>query len=112
MNKSGISPVGYQVLVRPLQAKTETTGGLMLPEEVVEKDGLAGNRGVIIAVGAMAFAFDDWPDGRSKPDVGDTAHFIRYAAAGARLKGADGEDYWIVTDRDILATIEQDNEND
>jgi co-chaperonin GroES (HSP10) len=108
MNTSGIHPTEYNVLVEPYIAEQKTAGGLILPEEVVDKDGKAQTRGRIVDTGPMAFAFDDWPKDKDdqKPQIGQAIYFARYAAASSRITGKDDKEYWLIKDRDILATIE------
>ena len=108
MNTSGLKPTEYNVLIKPKQAKKKTSGGLLLPEDVTQKDGFAQTRGVIVAIGPMAFEFEDWPKGRDdeKPKIGDTVYFARYAGASSVYDGEDDNKYWIIKDRDILGIIE------
>jgi len=104
LNNSGINPMGYKVLVLPQEVKTKTPGGLFLPETKVEKDGFQRREGIIVAVSPMAFTFPDWPGHIEKPKPGDRVMFARYQAD--ELIGRDGQTYWIMEDRSIMATIE------
>ena len=100
----GINPTSLYVLVEPAFVEEKTTGGIILPEQIKEKDEWAQTRGVLIATGPVAFEFDDWPEGAMKPAIGQTVSFARYS--GTTLKGNDGKDYWVMKDRDIMTTIE------
>ncbi len=104
MNASGISPMGYKVLVLPREVETKTKGGLILAESTVEKDGFQRRAGVIVALSPMAFTFPDWPKDSPKPQIGDRVMYARYQAD--EVKGRDGQDYWIMEDRAIMAVIE------
>ena len=108
MNACGINPTEYNVLVEPYVAENKI-GNILLPEDVVEKDSRAQTRGRIVAVGPMAFAFEDWPTDKEnmKPKVGDAIYFARYSAASSRITGQDDKEYWLIKDRDVLATIEE-----
>lgn len=104
LNTSGINPLGYKLLVLPKEVKEKTAGGLFLPETTVEKDGFQRREGVIVAMSPMAFKFPDWPEGERKPQIGDRVMFARYQAD--ELTGIDGQKYWIMEDKAIMATIE------
>lgn len=100
---SGITPIEYNVVVRPDVVEAKTKGGLYLSDEVVERDQSGMTRGTLVAVSPMAFTFDDWPDGMAKPEVGQRVAFVRYA--GTLVPGADGEDYRVMKDKDVLAVL-------
>ena len=104
LNSSGVSPLGYKVLVLPKEVEAKTKGGLLLPESKVEKDGFQRREGIVVAASPMAFTFPDWPDGARKPQVGDRVMFARYQAD--EIAGKDGQSYWIMEDKAIMATIE------
>lgn len=106
MNKSGLRPTSYYILVRPKDVEEKTPGGLILPEDVAEKDKFAEMKGLLVAIGPMAFVFDDWPDGGIKPQVGDNILFAKYSAGSARVTGPDGEEYWLIKDQTVLAIFE------
>ena len=97
MNKSGIEPMKYQVLVMPDKVEEKTGGGIILPSETKEKEEFARTRGTIIAVGSIAFTDPDW---LRCPRVGEKVIFDRYAG-GMPVKGTDGEYYRLINDEEI-----------
>lgn len=97
----GIVPVEYKVVIRPVKAVERTKGGIMLPEQVIEKDQHAAIEGEIVALSPFAFTYEEWPIGARKPRIGDTAIFARYS--GNTIKGNDGTDYRIMNDKDVIA---------
>lgn len=99
----GIEPVEFKVLIRPVKADEKTKGGILLPEQVVEKDQHAAMEGVISALSPFAFTYEEWPAGARKPRIGDRVVFARYS--GINQKGADGVEYRIMNDKDIVAVI-------
>jgi chaperonin GroES len=101
MNKSGIRPVEYKVLVKPEAVEAQTAGGLYIPDSAKEKEKYAKERGDIIAIGSICFTDPNWLD---YPKVGDKILFDKYA--GATVKGQDGEDYRLISDKEIGAVIE------
>lgn len=104
MNGSGIKPVGYNVIVKPQAVEVKTKGGLLLPDQVIEKDSFGRTEGVLVAVSPMAFAFEEWPDGEPKPQVGDQVMFSRYNAT--EMQGRDGVTYWLMKDQSIVGIME------
>ena len=104
LNKSGIRPLEYKVLVLPKEVEAKTSGGLFLPETKMEKDGFQRREGILVDMSPMAFSFPDWPKDTPKPKIGDRVMFARYQAD--ELTGKDGATYWIMADKSIMATIE------
>lgn len=97
----GIVCLEYKVLVRPRKAEEKTKGGIVLPQQVVEKDQHAAMEGEICGMSPFAFSYEEWPIGADKPRIGDTVVFARYA--GITQKGNDGVEYRIMNDKDIVA---------
>ena len=103
MNESGIEPIEYNVLIDQDAVETKTKGGLIKPDEILERDKHGQTRGTIIAVSPMAFSFDDWPDGVAKPQPGDKVAIAKHS--GVFITGNDGKEYRVVKDKDIVAVI-------
>ena len=103
-NGSGVNPLGYKIIVRPQEVEAKTSGGLLLPDSKVEKDGFQRREGIIVAKSPMAFHNPDWPEGAAKPQIGDRVMFARYQAD--EINGRDGLTYWIMNDQSVMATIE------
>lgn len=99
-NESGIRPLEYKVLVKPLDVEEKTKGGIYLPETTKDKEKFAKQEGILIAVGAIAFTDPDWLD---VPKVGDKVLYDRYA--GCTVEGKDGNDYRLIADKEIGAVI-------
>jgi chaperonin GroES len=91
-----IKPLGNRIVVRREEAKT-TKGGIILPETAQEKP----RQGKVVAVGPGKT--DE--KGKSQPidvKVGDAILFASYS--GTEYK-ADGEDFLILSEEDILAVL-------
>lgn len=99
-NESGIRPVEYKVLVKPIKVEKKTAGGIILAESAREKEEFAQSKGVLIAAGAIAFTDPHWLD---CPKPGDTILFDKYA--GSSVKGLDGETYRLINDKEIGAVM-------
>lgn len=101
-NPSGIRPVEFKVLVRPVEVQKISPGGVHLPESTVEMEEHAQMQGEIVEISPLAFDYGDYPDGMC-PKVGDMVMFAKFA--GAKWKGKDGGDYRVLNDKDIVAVL-------
>lgn len=88
-----IEPVGVMVLVEPIEVATKTAGGVFLPDQIVEKEQWAAQRGKVLAVGPRC-------EYLGQADVGKTAIFGRYAGA---LIEHEGKKYRLIDNQDIKA---------
>jgi chaperonin GroES len=93
-----VRPLSDRVLIKEIDAKKggETKSGIIIPE-TVEKDNGA-HRGIVVAVGEGRF--DDGVLIPMKVKIGDTVLF----QWGDKLT-LDGEEYFIVSESNILAVI-------
>lgn len=90
-----INPVGHYVLVEPIEVEAVTKGGIILPDQTVEKEQHAAQRGVIIAVGSASEYI-------KQEDVGRFAWFGRYAGIGATIE-YEGRKFRLIDNTDIKA---------
>jgi len=101
----GIECLEYKVLVRPVEdtGMIQLKGGFQLykPDQTKERDQNASMEGDIYHVSPFAFSYEQWPEGANKPVNGDRVVFARYS--GITVKGADGVDYRLMNDKDIVA---------
>ena len=99
MANVNIKPLEDKVLVQIAEAETTTASGLVIPDSAAEKP----QEAVVIAVGPGRL---DDNGNRIAVDVkeGDTVVFSKYG--GTELK-YNGEEYLLLTQRDILAVIEK-----
>lgn len=98
-NPSGIIPIDDRVLVRIPKVEEKTAGGIIMPEQVRDKEEQKTTECRVIAVGSMAFR--DFVDlGMDVPiKAGDMVCIARYA--GQLHTGDDGREYRIVNSGDI-----------
>lgn len=104
-NTSGLHPVAYNVLVKPKEVETTTTGGIILADSTVEKEQFGRVEGTLIAISPGAFTenYHGWPDDGQRPAIGDEVLFSKYQAN--EMTGRDGGKYWMMRDRDIAAVV-------
>jgi chaperonin GroES len=87
-----IKPLGERVLIEPLEAKSTTSGGIIIPENAKEKP----SKGTVVAVGSTE-------EGKALTvKVGDTVLYGKYS--GTELDIED-KAYLIMPESDILAII-------
>lgn len=105
---SGVRVVGKCVLVLTDHASSITTGGVHLTEELVERQSMAAESGVLVAVSSGAFLLNEdmTPWTGDKPKPGDRVYIEKYA--GKQIKGRDGKMYRIMDYSSIGATYEAD----
>ena len=109
-NTSGIEPQEYKVLIKPDDAVAEilkkytalAKAGFKVDDTSRDREQHAATEGVLIATSPLAWSFADYPSNGGKfPEIGDHVIFPRYV--GFMVKGNDGEDYWLLNDKDIIA---------
>lgn len=105
-NTSGVRMVGKTVLVLTDECSPSTSGGVALPQDLIEKMSMAAETGVLVAVADGAFLLneDGSPWSGPKPQPGDRVYIEKYA--GKQIKGRDGKTYRIMDYGSIGATYE------
>ena len=96
-------PTGWRLLVLPFKMKEKTKGGLHLAETTLEKQQVASQVGLVMAMGPDCYKDKErYPDG-PWCKVKDWVMFARYA--GSRIK-IDGGEMRLLNDDEVLATID------
>ncbi len=95
-----IKPLEDRIVVKPLEAEQTTASGLVIPDTAKEKP----QEGEVLAVGPGRF--DDDGDKRIPLDVkvGDTVLYSKYGGTEVKY---NGQEYLILSGRDVLAIIEK-----
>ena len=92
-----LNPLGDRIVVKPQdEEESRTAGGLVIPDTAKEKPQL----GEVLAVGPGEFR-----DGERVPvdvSVGDVVFYSKYGGTDVKH---DGEDYLILSSRDVLAIL-------
>jgi chaperonin GroES len=97
--KVGIKPLEDRIVVQVLEAEQTTASGIVIPDTAKEKP----QEGRVLAVGPGRF--DD--NGNRVPldvSVGDTVIFSKYGGTEVKF---GGEEYLVLSARDVLAIIEK-----
>ncbi|WP_117237774.1 co-chaperone GroES [Thermus sediminis] len=95
--KTVIKPLGDRVVVKRIEEEPKTKGGIVLPDTAKEKP----QKGQVIAVGTGRIL----ENGQRVPlevKEGDTVVFAKYGGTEIEI---DGEEYVILSERDLLAVL-------
>jgi len=99
MNVKELKPLGDRVLIKPVVEEEKSKGGILLPDTVSKEKPQVGE---IFAVGPGSTS----KEGKIIPMTvkkGDKVVYAKYS--GTDIKGDDDEDYLLLSEKDILATI-------
>ena len=93
-----IRPLQDRIIVKRVQEEEKTKGGIIIPDTAKEKP----QEGTVVAVGPGRFNEDG--DERVPMDVGvgDTVIYSKYGGTEVKV---EGEDYLILSARDVLAVV-------
>jgi len=93
-----IKPLEDRILVQPLDAEQTTASGLVIPDTAKEKP----QEGKVIAVGPGRF--DEDGESRIPLDIkeGDVVIYSKYGGTEVKY---DGQEYLILSARDVLAIV-------
>lgn len=92
-----LTPLGDRVVVQAIEQETQTRSGLVIPDSAKERP----QEGKVIAAGAGRTT-DEGKRIEMDVKAGDTVVYSKFA--GTEFS-EDGEDYLILSERDILAKI-------
>ena len=96
-------PTGWRMLLLPFKMKEKTKGGLVLAETTLERQQVASQVGLVLAMGDQCYKDKErYPDG-PWCKVKDWVMFARYA--GSRIK-IEGGEMRLLNDDEVLATID------
>ena len=96
-------PTGWRLLVLPFKMKEKTKGGIVLAETTLERQQVASQVGLVMAMGPQCYKDKErYPEGPWCKEK-DWVMFARYA--GSRIK-IDGGEMRLLNDDEVLATID------
>ena len=97
LSVSTVKPLGDRVFVKVSEAEEKTAGGIILPDNAKEKPQV----GEVVQVG-LGKRNDDGSRQALEVNIGDKVLYSKYAGTDIKL---GGEDYVLLTERDILAVV-------
>ncbi len=92
-----VKPLADRVIIRPLEAETQTSGGIIIPDSAKEKP----QKGEVVAVGPGKF--DD--SGKliaPSLKVGNKVLYGKYSGTEVTI---EGDEYTIMRESDVFAVI-------
>ena len=96
-------PTGWRLLVLPFKMKEKTKGGIVLAETTLERQQVASQCGLVLAMGSQCYRDKErYPEG-PWCKVNDWVMFARYA--GSRIK-IDGGEIRLLNDDEVLAKLD------
>ena len=96
-------PTGWRLLVLPFKMKEKTKGGIVLAEATLERQQVASQCGMVLAMGSQCYRDKErYPEG-PWCKVNDWVMFARYA--GSRIK-IDGGEIRLLNDDEVLAKLD------
>lgn len=107
-NNSGVYPTGYRVVLKMDSVEQKTDKGIILPQETIDMENGGIESGRLVATGAAAFTIgiSDLPkEWDIQPKIGARVMINRYA--GVQFDGKDEAKYRILSDKEIIAIIEE-----
>lgn len=97
-------PTGWRILVMPYKGKAKTEGGLIVPDQIREREALATVVAYVMRLGPLAYCDPNKFGENAEPwcREGQWVCIGRYA--GSRFK-IDGGEVRIINDDEVIATI-------
>ena len=92
-----VKPLSDRVVVKALEADTKSAGGIIIPDNAKEKP----QKGKVVAVGPGKIS-DEGKVIAMEVKKGDTILYGKYSGTEITV---DGEEYLILRESDILATL-------
>ena len=97
-SKVAIKPLEDRIVGQPLDAEQTTASGLVIPDTAKEKP----QEGVVLAIGPGRF--EDGKRVELDVKVGDVVLYSKYGGTEVKY---NGEEYLVLSSRDVLAVIEK-----
>ena len=96
-------PTGWRILVLPFRMKEKTKGGVLLGEETLERQQVASQCGLVLAMGPQCYRDKErYPDG-PWCKIDDWVVFARYAGSRIQIEGGEIR---LLNEDEVLATVQ------
>lgn len=100
-------PTGYRILIKPVEVKQHSAGGIALPEMAQKAQEHLRYIGQVVAMGPEAYQHEKFQQPWCK--VGDWIAYGQYAGQTLTVRGADGpEQFRLINDDEVLAVVNPD----
>lgn len=111
-SKVPVRPVGWRILVEPVEIKRETAGGILLAEEAVKAQEFLRYIGKVVDMGHLAFSDDKFRHHPKEPAVrwcapGQFVAFGKYAGQEVIVNvGDEQKRFRLLNDDEVLAVVD------
>lgn len=102
MNESGLTPCGHRIVVKIDEVERQTESGIIIKEEIADREEMSAIKATVIAVGPSAWA--DQTVGGKWAKVGDRVMIAKFAG---QLWKKGGMKYRVISDLDVIAVINE-----
>lgn len=99
-NEAGLRPCGHRVVVKMDEVERTTESGIVLPDEVADREEMSGTRATVVAVGPSA-----WADQRVGGPWAKPRDRVMIAKFAGQLWKRNGTKYRVISDLDVIAVI-------
>jgi chaperonin GroES len=96
-------PTGWRLLVLPFKMKEKTKGGIVLAETTLERQQVASQVGLVMAMGPDCYKDKERYSDGPWCKVNDWVMFARYAGSRVKIEGGEMR---LLNDDEVLATID------
>jgi chaperonin GroES len=96
---TNLKPLGSNVIVKPIEAETVTSSGIIIPDTANKEKPM---RGTVIALPPLPHVDHDNYATLSALSEGDTVFFTKYAPTEVKIKG---DEYYIMDAKSVLAIV-------
>jgi co-chaperonin GroES (HSP10) len=106
-----VTPLGWMLLVVPLEAKQETEGGIIIADQAREVEEIQNTIGQVVKMGSLCYTGTTesgikLANEERKVEVGDYVLFARYTGQKVKIRyGAKDRTVILLSDTDILAHV-------
>lgn len=97
-------PRGYKLLIYVPELKTQTKGGILLPEQAVAREKTASIVGLVVDMGPDSYGDEDKFRSGKYAEAGDWIMFHSYAGTRFKVKG---KEYRLINDDTVEAVVPQ-----
>lgn len=96
-----LKPVLHRIILKLDVVEEVTQSGIIIASEQIKRERKAVETGVVVAIGDTAFK--DYGGDATTVSVGDKVIIAQYS--GKTVKDADGTEFVVINDEDILVII-------
>ena len=101
-----LTPVLHRIILKLDSTEEVTASGIVIPQDLIKKERKAVEVGTVVAIGETAFK--DYGGGDATIKLGQRVIIAKYS--GKEIKDADGSEFVVVNDEDILVILGEKNE--